>query len=388
MPGGSCADTLTPMVCVYCGQVKTEPFTTEHVLPKALGGNLEPTNPFLVSVCKRCNTLCGVYVGRPFMQGFFTQADNVLASRSYVDLSRHPALPLWHWGPEDCLDMPDGRVCDFSIGPTGDHVYHFHYHHLPSTRWDDRDPGFVSLLIVAKNPAWHPAIVQPVTKAFPGATFYLGNGPTPTAPGFAEIPPDKENLVKRVRSLPTERTFKAAWDLADGDRFLAKLALGFGALFLAEDFPKSNPASLLRRVLWTPSPKEREALPLSGERFSPSDDDLAIDGGHVFLLQPTGGKLALRVYIYKQRGTVAVTADHRHWEDRVLPDGMVFIVIPGLRRYVGPVNLIDYLRWKRAGVPHDDLDRLKEEMDQLSVLPPFHLDVAVPTPSLDRLPDA
>jgi hypothetical protein len=56
-------------LCPYCGKTKpTEEFTDEHVVPAAVGGNLMPTNPFLLRACRRCNTACGRHVDGPFIR--------------------------------------------------------------------------------------------------------------------------------------------------------------------------------------------------------------------------------------------------------------------------------------------------------------------------------
>jgi hypothetical protein len=372
------------MFCVYCGKEKNEKFTKEHFLPQALGGNVEPINPFLLPVCQRCNSICGTYVDRPFVHSFFTQMEHAIAGRAYVDLSKKPALPLWHCGPENHLTAPDGRICEFAIGLTGDHVYHFHYPHDLSTRWDERDPGFVFLLVTVSNPAWHPTIIESVTKSFPKATFYLGNGPTPPVPGFADVPTQLEQLLDQIRSLDPWRTLNGSWDLSAGDRFLAKIALGMGALFLNADFPQSPEADVLRRFLWTISADDRKVIPFRGQRFAPSSEDpvdLSIHGGHVLVFKPVGSKLAMHVQIYKQRATVAVTTNPNHWANVIPAEGMVFIVIPGLKRVVGPVGLGEYIAWKDHDARHEKLDQLKDEMNRVAELPPYHLDSAPILPS-------
>jgi len=61
--------------CVYCNTEKQEDeLSQEHVIPRAIGGNLTPINPFsLNNVCRHCNSLCGAYIDGPFIKNWFTQ---------------------------------------------------------------------------------------------------------------------------------------------------------------------------------------------------------------------------------------------------------------------------------------------------------------------------
>lgn len=364
------------MLCVYCGR-EVSAGTREHVLPSALGGNIEPVNPFIIRVCDRCNNYCGTFVDGPFIKDWFTRADRAAIGRKFIDLSRSPALPLMYFGKENDVNSPDGRVCDFWTGPTGDHVYHFHFDQPSTTRWDQRDPGFVFLFVVATNPAWHRTILESAVAQFPGATFYLGNGPRPAFRGFEEVPEDRLALRETLRLLPAAHPLSMTIDLAAGDRFLAKLGLGFGALFLAENFLVSGDADLLRKFLWTADPQVREQIPLLGLSFLANRRppvDLSIEGAHIFTLIPRTSGLELDVNIYRRWAGILVTKQSSHWKDHIPDDGgSIFVVVPGLRRSVGPIALGEYITWKLRALPNRELDSLKHEMDQFSELPPYHL---------------
>ena len=63
------------MRCLYGNIEKPiEEFSDEHVIPQAIGGNIEPINPFnLTEICQRCNRLCGLFVDGSFVRSWFTQ---------------------------------------------------------------------------------------------------------------------------------------------------------------------------------------------------------------------------------------------------------------------------------------------------------------------------
>lgn len=279
--------------------------------------------------------------------------------------------------PDDIC--PEGFVGEFWLGPTGDHIYHFHRPSEepgPYMDWRDPDPGFVCLFVRATNPVWHPVIISSVIAAFPGAEFYLGNGPKSDIKGFAEIPDNRRALVEKLRGLGTKRTLQITIDPYSTDRWLAKLALGFGALHLTPAFGTSEAAERLRTFLWTRDPEERANIPIPGTGFldaSSSLSDLAWPDGHVIALIPLGTALALHLSLFGRSATISVTEDARHWQDRISPSGLIYVVVPGLRRYAGPIPFPEYCAWKISGVPCRELDDLRNAVAALPPPPPFDL---------------
>lgn len=62
-----------PFICPYCGREKSDVERSQkHVLPKALGGNIAPQNPFSLVVCRRCNSACGRHIDGPFIRCWLT----------------------------------------------------------------------------------------------------------------------------------------------------------------------------------------------------------------------------------------------------------------------------------------------------------------------------
>src|SRR2546423_889478 len=77
-------------LCTYCYRSKG-PFTAEHVLPEALGGKLEPVNPFKLStVCLRCNGAAGRHIDGPFCRSWLMMHDRTRVER----MSTTGAAPL------------------------------------------------------------------------------------------------------------------------------------------------------------------------------------------------------------------------------------------------------------------------------------------------------
>src|SRR5690554_6617670 len=95
--------------CIYCGKNKNiNQFSDEHVIPKAIGGNLEPTNPFKTDeVCNRCNNLSGIFIDEPFIKSWFTQNNKADLSFEYIDLDKDLILPLTYFGEFEDLKYKD-----------------------------------------------------------------------------------------------------------------------------------------------------------------------------------------------------------------------------------------------------------------------------------------
>ncbi|SHE31194.1 HNH endonuclease [Desulforamulus putei DSM 12395] len=166
-------------LCVYCGQEKpAEQFSREHVIPRAIGGNLRPYNPFTLNqVCKRCNSICGTYIDGPFVKNWLTQNYRAEIAKKYVNINSNPILPLIYFGPVNGLVYKE-KICELWLGPTGDTIYHFHepYPEEPDVppmvgiptyaRTDQIDHGFAFLFVRSNNPVWHPTILHSFNEQF------------------------------------------------------------------------------------------------------------------------------------------------------------------------------------------------------------------------------
>lgn len=367
--------------------------TQEHVIPKAIGGNLFPTNPFSLNrVCKRCNNLCGAYIDGPFIKNWLTSNFKSTEIAKYADISRHPVLPLSYFGILDEIKYGD-KICEMWLGPTGDTIYHFHEPYpeiedispmvgIPTyAKQKDIDPGFSFLFIRSNNPAWHKTIILSFVEQFDKSILYLGNGPTPIGGRFSDIPEELSQLYERLRSLSGQQhKLSVMIKHHYGDRFLAKIALGIGALFLSDDFAVSSSASLLRTFMWTKSQNERQQLKLHGSGFLEGTPDslkqiLNWPGGHVIALITDNNNLNLYCSFYGfQNAVVRVTSEPELWKDRINDDGIVFLIAPGIQKYVGPIELSKYIAHKfENDLENEQLLRLEEDLENKPELPPYNI---------------
>ncbi len=378
-------------ICLYCG-LENELFSKEHVIPQALGGNLTPQNPFAIrNVCTRCNNLAGTYIDGPFIKSWMNQNYRSSAIMKYANIDSNLILPLSYMGIIKKMDY-EGKICELWIGPTGDTIYHFHepYPAEPNTtpmvgvptyaRNINIDRGFAFIFVRSNNPEWHPTILLSFREQFRKSELFLGNGPTPPGGDFSDIPHSLNALHQDLISLLGEHhEVEAAIGISYGDRFLAKIALGLGSILLKSGYETSNSANMLRKAMWTRDAAIRATIPIHGSNFFQISDShlkgiLTWPGGHLLHIRRTSNKLVLYASFYEvQNAVIEISNEPRYWEG-ISGEGLIYVIAPGLRKYVGPKKFEQFVAHKLVSDYVDyELKLLEDEMNLHTVLPPFNI---------------
>ncbi|MBN2479347.1 MAG: HNH endonuclease, partial [Parachlamydiales bacterium] len=86
--------------CIYCNQEKEEKeFSLEHIFPDSLGGSFANDLFKTRQVCKRCNSLSGLYVDSAFVKNFFVTALVPFSKYiGYYDFDKFPYIPFAYFG--------------------------------------------------------------------------------------------------------------------------------------------------------------------------------------------------------------------------------------------------------------------------------------------------
>ncbi len=382
------------MICAYCSYDKLNiDMTDEHVLPRKLGGNLSPQNPFLIkNVCKNCNVASGRYIDGPFIRSWFMQNRRAENAKKYLDLNANPIVPLIYMG-EIKNSFIREKNCDMWLGPTGDTIYHFHDPYPEQDgnqknigpplylRTDDIDPGFAFIFVMATNPAWHKCILFSFVEQFENSILYLGNGPTPEGGRFSEIPAELLDLHKELKSKAGQfHQLQFSINIDFGHRFLAKMALGCGVLFIEPQFIKSVDASKLRSFMWERNPQNRANIQVFGttflnEELKPLQQLLGWDAGHIILILPINNKLLLTLILYGEHSaTIEICSELNLWKEKINENGIIFVIAPGFRKYVGPISFQEYIAVKTnlISISHP-LKDLFNDINSIGSLPPYDL---------------
>lgn len=171
-------------------------------------------------------------------------------------------------------------------------------------------------------------------------------------------------------------TFSIGTDF--GHRFLGKLALGMGALFLDPTFQQSDDARKLRDFMWEKDPDARASIQIAGTTFlaqklKPIAQLLGWPAGHILLFLPIDGQLLLCPIFYgEQSAAIIISTNPSFWQGRIDDDGTLFVVAPGLRQYVGPISVAEYLEVKlNNSIDPVALVELFRSVSAIQPLPPY-----------------
>lgn len=382
------------MKCLYRNWSKcNNNFTQEHVLPQAIGGNINPVNPFSINnVCKSCNSLAGLYIDGPFIRSWYTQMDRARFGIKFLNLESKPVVPLSYWGVSEDFSYKD-KICEIWLGPTGDTIFHFHEPYPeeqdkpyfigipPYIKEAKIDHGFTFLFMRSNNPIWHPVIINSYLAHFNKSINYFGNVKVSDRDVIKNVPNEltslKEEIVTLLRGKKKlNMNFKTNEDF--DSRFLGKLALGFGTLNLKKGFEDSKCADKLRALMWEKDSKKITSIGIRGggfmkEKFNPQfKDTFSWPGGHFIAIIKYETGIALHIMLYEDKSAIIQITDDPDYLDVGNMDGFYYAVVPSLQRAVGPKRINEYFAHK-VGRKDMELLALEEEMNKFNVLPPFDI---------------
>ena len=124
--------------------------------------------------------------------------------------------------------------------------------------------GLVFFFLRSNNPMWIPAILLSLKHQFPKSKVFLGNNVPAIKRCFRSLPEDLSELYGTVKAdwLTGKCETLIDYDAHSGERFMAKVGLGIGALFLDPSFQDSSSAALLRQYFREADWKVRRRIPV------------------------------------------------------------------------------------------------------------------------------
>jgi hypothetical protein len=352
--------------CIYCGKEKAETeFTLEHIFPDRLGGALCTELFKTRDVCKRCNIITGLFVDGTFIKSWFRTNDEAMASQEYLDPRSPTSIsPLSYMGILNGLPLPDDEVCEIWLGPCGVHYYHIHRRDDP--RWDSfaggdpiarkSDPGRVYVLFTTAQVDWVSLSLRSVRAYFPKARRYGANVELRSEPGATEFLISMDDVAKKeaakIIALPEPKNMTVLTNIAFEQRFMAKMALGLGYKILGADFLATEYAKRLRGALWEQDLSKRAEFGLRGSGFlndksNTTSEFMGWKGAYTILFYAIGEQLVLSLHFPSSRAVHLVMSDEPSlWQEQGFApyrEGVVFLVLPQLGHFAGPVHLPEYV---------------------------------------------
>lgn len=379
--------------CIYCLREKDDSeFTTEHIFPEALGGNLCGAELETDRVCGRCNNLSGNFIDGMFIRSWLCQANRFQSALKYLDWENGSPIPLMYYGLLDEFSS-ETEVCEYWGGPCGEHIYYFHgrddLYFATYVKGDPikrrKDRGYAIIFGTTTDPHWCRISLLSFKKQFSSAKRYSGNYAIQNEDGrkyfFHDPPSHVSELIERLRTTTNDtRKIRSVWATTLDHRFLAKMALGFGHKLLGDPFLGSPYALTLSQALWERDPDKRQSFKVRGNGFLEDKATLSPvigwDGGHVLMFRTDDQYLSLSLILFGVlEGHVVISDDANLWRQRstiAAGHGSVYIMVPQRDIGIGPIPLVDYIAHRSGIKVLDKLASLESMRIDPNDLPACH----------------
>ena len=389
--------------CIYCGEPTPDTdMSLEHIWPEALGGDTLPNFWQTRDVCRKCNSMSGLFVDGEFIRGVFGHAEQHAHRGTYANSTNltHIVAPLAFLGPLVDLPIPPGHMAEFWVGRCGDHVIHirscdsegvwgFSAGGDPRALKKRLSAGRVYVNLTSEKSFWILSCLASVKAHFRKAERYLVNMEVPH--GLRDFqaldtcdpayPEDMEAVgaVGNAAATSTKLRTRIAVRTDTGNRLLAKVGLGLGYRMLGPHFLETEYAKTLRMAFREADPSKRRRLGVKGSGYFSGTSEPALPdilkfrGAWVLLSQEAGDHLFLCVATPTGKAMTVVVSDDRRLVQQVrneYKDGLVWLTIPALRQSVGPLCLPNYIAHQTGIKLHPQLSEISSKWIDFSRLPP------------------
>lgn len=370
--------------CITCNKEKPkDEFSLEHLFPQALGGALCSDIFKTRNVCKRCNSIMGLFVDAPLIKSFTNQNDMAESALHYIDPKKPKPLPMRYMGVYEELISDPKMTCDVWFGAHGGIVYHRRkkadpkYDAIAGGNPIDNKKfgGEVYIYGQHADPYWNSVLLQSVAKCFKSSKRISGNFDLDNQSEYFDTPTNEEStFLSLINELKGALSCKFVFQQGFEQRFLCKLALGLGSKKLGSEFLESNDATNLRNALWAKSLDERTNCGISfSDYFCNRDPEeaeiLAWPGVHTIILYPAEGKLELIIYLFgKSRMIITISNDESLWGNKI-NQAEVFILCPSLNNFTGPISIVDLIAHRSGSRTINQLTEIDNKRFNPETLP-------------------
>lgn len=391
--------TDSEKLCIYCGVEKASTdFSNEHIWPDALGGDYLPEFWRTRNVCRRCNSMAGIFVDAAFIRGWAGNAERGSGAREYMSLTdpMQTLLPLDYLGklPDEMVGKEE--VADWWVGPCGATIVHIRPQESDEiwASYLGGDPrakkvraGRAFIALASDTEYWIIAALASFAKHFKRAERYVVNMNVP--PSWKAFRPiDRDNAAQAadlsvidgiIDAAKAESKIRAQVQIrADSDhRFLAKVALAVGCQLFGSDFTSHPHGHDLRKAFRQPDVKRRREIPIKGTGYFAANKNsdlqvLAWNGAWLLILQVIDGKLALLVVTPSGRTMGIQITDDKELTARLsgeYRDGNIWMTVPSLGKAIGPLSLPDYIAHRTQIISNAELASIESSRIDPSSLP-------------------
>lgn len=380
--------------CIYCNLPKSESEfeNIEHIFPESLGGKACNELFKTRSVCRECNSFCGLWVDGAFLKDSFIKNYKALDDFKYVDFENGSVHSLTYLGRIDTELTNDNEICEAWIGPCADKIFHFH------SNSDERffsytggnpisykkDPGRVFFFTGTNNPKWFKIALLSFYNHFKKAKRFSGNAKIKEEKGhqrfFSQSGSDEMHIIdelKKIINSPTPINIKKSGKFDIEQVFFSKISLGLGFNLLGSRFLTTPHAEKLRENIKNSNKNEKVAFNKVCSPFFKSDQglnvSLAWEGGHTFVFFSTEKHLVLLLSLFgHQFFQVLISDTPELWAGKnKFPEKQVYILIPQRSIFKGPIQYDSYISYLNGHSDIPELSELRSLVVDGSTLPPY-----------------
>jgi hypothetical protein len=393
---------MTYKKCIYCNNEKeTNEFSLEHIFPDSLGG-AHANHIFKTrQVCKRCNSLSGLYVDSAFVKNFFATNSAIFSDYlGYYDFDNNPYIPFSYMGFVEYIKHPNYKFCEKWLWCGESMVYHFHNNSEgvfetiaggdPRKR-KGKDAGEVYLVGLTDNEFWIKLLLQAFIKQFKKSKRILVNYKIPKAKNILDTEQYKiKDLLFKIHKTKDVQTHSLVVKADFNIRFQAKLSIGLGYSLFGENFSESEEAIFYRNIFWNKSyEKLTELQPQMMPFFSEQKNELDkfmkflnFKGCHGLFFLNINNSLYFYGNLFGEGQypvLTVITNDLNSYQHELItkyPDGWGYILAPQRELCIGEIDIPSLLAFNTGNKSFlPELVELEKKYISSDKLPPFNLNM-------------
>ena len=380
------------ITCIYCNEEKKEgEFSEEHIWPEALGGDFLSDFWRTKNVCRRCNSISGLFVDGEFIKGIAGNIEQFTSASEYIDIDNPSKinLPLAYLGKIQDVEIEDGMIAEYWEMPNGGNIIHIRPEDQediwasfaggdPRVSNNKIESSRVYVILTSTEKFWILACLAAAKAHFKNAECFIVNMEVSAECNEFKAY-DPNNPIHKKDTVTVENVISAGRNSRNlhcklvvrkdtGGRFLAKLGLAIGFKLLGAPFLRTDSAKLLRKGFREAKFEKRQKIPVGGRNyFSENIDDSLLESlswtsAWVLIIWIVESKLTLIVISPSGNFQCVVIANEKPLIQNLCQSyeyGIVWLTVPALGESVGPLSLVDYISHRSGNQIHEELSSLE-----------------------------
>lgn len=370
------------MKCIYCLSEKDDSeFSLEHIVPQSMGGGKLLDYSLLKTdrVCRRCNSLCGLFVDNACLKSWLNYNAK---SQSEWNLSGYAEVSPAYMGLVKLLSSED-EVCDYWLLPKGSQVFCFypkeekylaHAGGNPINR--HRGTGKAILILseaAAKDLEEVKRTINSFCAFFSAYEKYVYNFEIENHEEIFSVF-DESSEVYRIKIktvLGTKMNVSVLVDPLQALRFPCKIALALGYNLFGDSFLDLEYTNELRKGLWYKNGQENDVRGISSLYPDKVNDNVQkmfrIGRANSLALIKSGNALSCIMSIYGNVSIIKVCDDVSLMgadKATILDDGKFLAWHPRIELSSGFISMADLANHKSNLKVNDALRNLENLLDK------------------------